>query len=148
LAIPNAAQTVLTFDSERFDSIIKDEYYGSISGTSPNLHSVAANTSRFTIPTNYEGCYFVGGTVRFAADPVGERWIIVLLNGATVIAIHSTNAVAALTTDLSIATFWNFNAGDYVELAVYQTSGAPLNVLSVGSFSPEFWICRYSNQVL
>jgi hypothetical protein len=127
-SVPNNAATALTFDLERYDSA--------------NYHSSAVNPSRLTIPSTGTGKYSVGGCASFDANVNGHRTLLVRLNGAAVIAQSLAQAVtdAAVPTTLNVATEYALFGGDYVELVVYQNSGGPLNVLSTGNYTPEFWI--------
>lgn len=127
LSIPHNTSTNLTFNSERYD-------------TDPNgeIHSTASNTGRLTCRT--AGKYLLAATVAFDANATGVRSISLLLNGASFIAqVQLPSAGSTFATSLSIATLYDLAAGDYVEVAAFQTSGGALNVL-VGStpFSPEF----------
>jgi len=121
ISIPTGALTVLTFDSERYDT--------------DSMHSTSVNTSRITI--NTAGVYILTGTVSFPANATGFRQTALRLNGGTFIA-SDVRASIATGIELIIATTWKFAAADYVELLVQQTSGAPLNVTSLSAYSLEF----------
>lgn len=114
--------TSLTFDSERFDT--------------RSLHSTSANTGRLTAPV--AGLYVITAQIEWAANGVGERDLILNLNGTTNIArsLHPTTAVG--TTAQSISTLYKLAANDYVQVVVRQTSGGNLNVTASGNYSPEF----------
>lgn len=127
LSIPNATDTVLTFNGERYD-------------TDPNgeIHSTASNTSRLTCRT--AGKYLVAASVAFAANATGSRFLRLLVNGSIYIAIVSSHGnSAALDTLLIAAAFYDLAAGDYVEADVHQTSGGALNVNSAAghAYTPE-----------
>lgn len=122
ISIPNGASTVLTFNSEHFDT--------------DTMHSTATDPSRITITT--AGRYMFDGNVSFAANATGTRGILFRVNGTTT--IKSMFVLAASTgTDLSLSGGpFALAAGAYVEMLVFQNSGAALNVEAVGSYSPEF----------
>lgn len=124
ISIPNGTLTALTFNSERFDS--------------DTMHSTAANTGRITFTT--AGGYDVGCGVAFAANATGQRDCSIRLNGTTPIA-YDARAAAPATVDtvFCISTFYEFAAGDFIEVYVFQNSGAALNVRASGNISPEFW---------
>lgn len=128
LSIATATNTILTFNSERFDP--------------SGMHSTSVNTSRITI--SEAGVYSLAAGVRFAANATGERLVNILLNGTTIIAQARTpaNAVVSAATSIGVSTLYALVAGDYVEVQVYQSSGGNLNVEVSGSFSPEFSIAR------
>ncbi len=129
LSIPDGAETVLTFNSERWDS--------------DTIHSTSSNTSRLTATT--AGLYDIGASVRFASGAGTEREVHLRLNGATDIAL-----IAPVPTGfgefLNLTRHYSLAAGDYVEVIVYQDSGGALNVVASGNFSPEFWMTRLGPQ--
>lgn len=125
-SISSATSTDLVFNSERFDS---DGY-----------HSIVSNIGRFTVPVN--GYYLIEGNIQFESNSTGIRQIVLRLNNATTLAILRVDASATSATILSLSTIYQMNAGDYVNLRVFQDSGVSLNVGAVGNYSPEFAIAR------
>lgn len=132
ISIPNVTLTALTFNTEVFDAAAPN-----------NMHDTATNTSRITVPTGGAGWYAITGTVEFAANVTGYRELRVRLNGVTNIAIQRTMPVtsAGVTHIMNIAVQYPLNVGDYVELAVAQTSGGALNVTTASDYSPSFQAC-------
>lgn len=133
ISIPNATPTVLTFNSERFDS--------------GNLHSTSSNTGRLTAPIT--GLHDICAHVLYAANITGRRETTLRLNGTTVIAIdeRQTVTVAGVFTAVSISAHYQLAAGDYVEVVVFQDSGGALNVTTAGNYSPEFSMVRLGGYV-
>lgn len=126
-SIPNATVTVLAFNSERFDT--------------DGIHDTVTNNSRLTCKT--AGKYLIIGNIHFAANATGARAIHIRLNGATFIANDGRASASATDVNvLTISTLYQLNAGDYVELTVWQNSGGALNVLSSANFSPEFMMVK------
>jgi len=119
---------MLTYDSERYDT--------------NSMHSTSSLTGRITF--NTAGLYVVNSQVFFANNPTGERFVAIVLNGATVIVRNQFGANASGGPWRAQATtIYKFAVGDYVETQVYQTSGAALNVTASPNDSPEFmatWI--------
>lgn len=124
-SIANTTETVVAFDSERFDDA--------------NYHSTSVNTGRFTIPA--PGRHHVGMHLRWAANGTGDRYAYFRLNGATNIGLFCI-AGNAFVSAMSFSTYYNFDAGDAVEVIVYQSSGGALNLTVNANHSPEFWIYR------
>jgi hypothetical protein len=124
IACASSADTVLTFNSERYDT--------------DTIHDTAANTGRLTAKT--AGKYHIAGSVMFAANGTGARGISIRLNGTTTVALVRVPAVGGGTdvTALTIDTVYDLALNDYVELVAYHTSGSSLNVSASGNFSPEF----------
>ena len=125
----------LTFNSERWDW-----------PTTP-LHSTAANTDRLTAPVS--GKYRVGAAARFASNPTNQRELYVeRFNSAGVSqGIYKHKIVPAVNgnvTDVDIHTEVDMSAGDYVKIWALQNSGAAINVLVGGRFSPEAWVSWFS----
>ncbi len=119
--ISNTTDTAITLNSERYD-------YG-------NLHSTVTNTSRLTAQAG--GVYHISASANFAANATGLRVIYIRLNGTTDICGQSSPGSASNSTSLSVNTLYYLNAGDYVEMYVYQASGGNLSINSSGNLSPE-----------
>ena len=114
---PDTGQWVtLTFNQERFDT--------------DAVHSVAANTSRFTIPANGGGLYLIG--VNINAGTSSTWGLRLLLNGGTVIAAVEHTAI-----EFNLVTLYELAATNYIEAQVYAHSN--YDVESSANFSPEFW---------
>jgi hypothetical protein len=116
--------TALTFNSERYDT--------------DNMHSLTVNTGRLT--SRRAAKYFITGHVEWAVSANLDRTIGIRLNGATRIGEHNTESFATYEVIQSVATIYDLGVGDYVELFVFQNSGAALNVLVNPYHSPEFSI--------
>lgn len=121
-SIPNNAVTILAFNSERYDTDV--------------MHDTVTNNSRITV--NKAGKYLVTANVQFDINATGRRLIGVVLNGTTEFARHAVGPSPADVTALHISTIRNLAKGDFLEVQVFQTSGAALNVTSVAQISPEF----------
>ena len=92
-----------------------------------NFHSTSTNSSRFTIPTGLGGLYVVNAFAEFASDTTGSRAMRITKNGTTsrdlLLLGASTTAWRA-----SAAQRWILAANDYIELEVWQSTGANLNL--------------------
>lgn len=123
ISIPNDDDTVVTFDSERYDT--------------SSMHSTVTNTSRIVIPV--EGVYLVTFLGSFAANAVGERTCWIRKNGKERITAQEKVAVngAAVETGIQCATQAFLEVNDYVEVIVEQESGGALNLLGTSKrYSP------------
>lgn len=127
--ISNSTWTAITFDSELFDT--------------DTIHSVSSNTSRLTCKT--KGVYTISGHIEFAEDDpaVGYRAVAIKLNGTTYIA-KVDKELCNINPCFSITTLYELAVNDYVELFVYQTSGAALDVNAQAQWSPHFAMQRIS----
>jgi hypothetical protein len=121
-SIPTAAETALTFDSERYDN--------------GGLHDNVTNNSRLT--AQKAGVYLITGHVAFAANATGKRRVNIITGGAPSIAVQERLASASDVSYLSVSTVYYLAAAAYVELYVYQDSGGSLNVSALPNRSPEF----------
>ena len=122
LSIPNAASSALTFNAERYDS--------------DSMHSTVSNTNRITCVT--AGLYRITANLYLASNATGFREAILRVNGVTQIARDNKMALTGTVTALNPTTEWRLAAGDYVEVLVFQNSGAALNVVAGASETPEF----------
>lgn len=123
--VATATDFVLSFNSERYD----------VGG----MHSTTTNTSRITIPSGGGGVYHIGGSVNWNnTDTDGIRQLVILLNGATRLAV--VEASGGVNGSMSVVSCdYKLAASDYIELLVYQNSGSIIAVNSSGNYSPEFF---------
>jgi|FLYN01.1.fsa_nt_gi hypothetical protein len=127
IPINNGAVVTVTFNSERWDT--------------DGIHSTSSNTERLTAQRT--GKYYIWAGIRFSDNGSGFRQLEVRRNGTTPIASEiRVPVVTGFGYDMTIATVYDLNAGDYVTLVAYQNSGANLNLLAVGNLSPEFLMHR------
>lgn len=123
-SIPNAADTVLLFTAERWDT--------------DAMHSTVTNTGRITCVT--AGKYLVGGTVEFAVNGTGvQRRVYIRRNGVGAVGQSFVVPQSSYVARVSVTTLVSLAVADYVELVVHQDSGGALNVVDVDQNSPEFW---------
>lgn len=122
-----AGTTVLTFDSERWDT--------------DGMHDPAAPTKLTIVRA---GTYLVFGTVAFQVDGTGSyRRASILLNGLTYIARSDRPPAPAVVRPYpSPSTAWDFVAGDYVELVAEHDATSTLTVDPVPAISAEFGAVR------
>lgn len=123
IAISNATNTALTFDSERFDN--------------GGFHSTVTNTGRLTAP--FAGVYLIGAHIAWEPNATGQRLLTLRVNGGTTFASTQNSGATANDTS-SVAAAYALAATDYVEVVVFQDSGSAKNVNTVSAISPEFWI--------
>lgn len=132
-SITSATWTSLAFNTETFDQA------GNAADT---MHDNVTNNNRLTC--RYAGVYAIWADVEFAANSTGVRYIRMRNQAAAVIASQQLNFTpgGADTTQLHLETMWAMAVNDWVEVQVWQTSGAGLNVNSAASYSPVFGMCR------
>lgn len=128
-SIPDGTFTVVTFDSERYDT--------------DTMHSTSSNTGRITFTT--AGIYNVHAQIQW--DVPGTNGFNfqaeIRLNGATIIAlVNIENANTNSFVRMEIATDYQFAAADYVELLVSQNTGGAFLVKASANSSPEFMAHR------
>jgi len=116
----------LTFNSEMSDP------YG--------MHSTSINTERVIAPLG--GWYLATGHLVFAANTTGMRGLMIQLNGATLLAVDGRNAQSSGATWISIACLSKLDAGDYLTMMGYQSSGGNLDMLYVSRYSPFFRVIK------
>jgi hypothetical protein len=132
LVVNNAADVLVPFDAELWD----------VGGFHSNL---PADQTRLTAPVS--GLYYIETNLRLTAGTgaAGARRVVeIRRNGAQIIgAIHIPDA--PVDTDVIVATLFRLDAGDFVEVNIFQTSGGPISVVPVGSASPHFMIVKVSD---
>ena len=127
--VNNVTETVLAFNSERFDTE---------SNAASTIHDTVTNNSRLTCRT--AGKYQITANIGWDSNNTGIRKLSLRLNGATTIAIvgqASTGSAMGLTSQV-ISTLYDLAVNDYVEVLAYQDSGGTRLVDVVGNYSPEF----------
>jgi hypothetical protein len=113
-SIANNTSTVLTFDTELYDT--------------DSFHSTSTNTSRITIPSGKSGYYQTKGSLRFAPDGTGVRTLSFRVNGNNEGLLSEYKGDANSTDiDTGVITFY-LNAGDYIEVFAFQNSGGALTL--------------------
>ena len=126
-AVANATDTVVLFDSERFDT--------------DTIHDVSSNTGRLTATT--AGVYIIIGHISFPTNTTGFRSVHIRAEGSTELAFE-TRAPSSNATNVSISTITNLSATDYVELLVYQSSGGSLTLPADANYQQSFAMARIS----
>jgi len=111
-SIPNATATVLTWNSESFDT--------------NSYHSTSSNTGRMTVPTT--GYYLLTGVVIMNVNATGLRVLDIKKNGSTSVSYIEVGATTAggTGTTLQFTTVLYAAANDYFEMTMYQNSGGNL----------------------
>ena len=132
-SIPNSAWTTIVFTSERWDT--------------HDMFDTSKSTVRIVVP--FDGMYLLGGQIQFAGSSTGGRFVRLLVNGATEIGMQSLlESGLAYDVRLIVVSLASLTAGSYVELQVWQNSGAALNINSFLEQSPEFWATRVADPVI
>lgn len=125
-SIPNNTNTILAFDSERYDT--------------NEMHSTTVNNSRITCKT--AGKYLIIASVLFDANTDGRRVVRIKVNSHTIIENVSLPLGDSGGSNMTASTVYELNENDYVEVEVLQTSGISLNIVANSRYSPEFMMVR------
>lgn len=129
-SISNSTWTILTFNSERWDTDI--------------IHDTSTDTDRLVCKT--AGTYLIQGHVSFASNATGMRYVGISLNSAAGLGFISPPepkaGVSGNETAFTVATTYQLAVNDYVTLQVHQGSGGSLNTVANSSYSPEFMMTR------
>ena len=112
ISIPSATYVTLTYNSEYYD----------VGG----LHSTSSNTGRMTAPV--AGKYLIISQIAWAANANGIRYQKIVKNGVSTNVLAETQLPVPGSNEqyVQIMTEVNLNAGDYVEVWVWQNSGGNL----------------------
>lgn len=126
ITIPTATWTVLTFNSELYDT--------------DNIHDTSTNPSRLTCKT--AGLYLITFNAYFVANTTGTRIFRLYLNGTTAIGQARGIPDALGYCAIPATTIYQLTVNDYVEAQVYQNSGGDLEVKANAHDTPEFMMQR------
>lgn len=112
--VPLATGTwmALQFDRETFDD---------------GLHSTSSNLSRFTVPTGRGGKYMVIAHAVFTTGAESIRQVRLRKNG-TYVEGEARLIESGAGMSVTFSTVAALNAGDYLEMLVYQNSGTTIYV--------------------
>lgn len=97
------------------------------------FHNPAANTGRLVVPAGQAGTYLIIASAAWAANATGFRRIDVNKNDATGIVSDSMAAPAIANNaydEQTCSAIVALAVGDYINMAVRQSSGGNLNLLS------------------
>jgi hypothetical protein len=86
---------------------------------------LSASPSKFTAP--YAGWHAVSAQCDFVANPTGQRTLKFVVNGTASYNKLTSNAVNGADTALAICAELYLNAGDFLEVWVWQNCGGTLN---------------------
>jgi hypothetical protein len=111
-SISNNTSTLVTWNSENFDT--------------NTFHSTSTNTSRITIPSGKAGYYLFTSYGFFGDNATGNRRLDLRKNGS-LIRSWPTPSTTATFSGLTITCLLSLAEADYIEIAVFQTSGGALS---------------------
>jgi hypothetical protein len=107
------------------------------------MHSNVTNSSRLTC--NTAGAFFITGTVQFGPNATGQRHARILLNSATELAGESLlSPDSGHPVRLTVGVQWKLAVTDFVELQVFQASGAGLSITGTQDNSPGPGPCYFA----
>jgi hypothetical protein len=113
-SIPNATETVLTFDTETFDT--------------DGFHDNSTNSGRLTVPVGKAGYYSIYFCIQWDVNATGDREVSLYINGtATGLCGSNQAGDATLYIFNNGTTTFYLAEGDYVQLTGYQDRGGALN---------------------
>lgn len=118
-SIPNTTDTIVAFPAETSDN--------------DAIHDVVTNNSRLTARTG--GVYVILGWLAYDVNNTGMRDVLIKKNGTTTLSRVSQMAVSGEISQLNVIAVVELAVGDYVELQVYQNSGAARTLQSGANLS-------------
>lgn len=126
-AMADGTWTTVTFNQEENDTNA--------------LHNPAVNPGRLTAAI--AGTYLVSGIVEVAASAINNRGIRIFKNGTYEMGKQLMAAAGSGNHALSVSALVLLGAGDYVELQIFQNSGAARNtVVALPTTAPRFSMVR------
>ena len=83
-------------------------------------------------------------TAAFASNGTGSRQALLKLNNATFLNYSTAQPTGAGTDSFSGAAQYYLNAGDYLQLIVYQSSGGALNLAGAIPYAPSLSLFKFA----
>lgn len=130
-SISDSTWTAVNFNSERFDN--------------DSIHDPVTNNTRLTCKT--AGVYQIAAHISFAHHATGCRHLTISVNGSTPYIAEQNHVPdpTAHPTHMFINTIYKLAVNDYIEILIWQNSGAPLLTYQASNSSPEFmmvWVSQ------
>ena len=119
-SIPNVSNTAISFNVSRYNT---------------NQIWDSGSPTRLTCKT--AGKYLIGGCFRFEGNTVGNRFLIILLNGVSQIVVGESTGSSTIS---NASCVYSLAVNDYVQMIAFQNSGQSLNILYEPLFTPEFYM--------
>ena len=110
LSLTNNASTLITFNSESFDT--------------DAFHSTGTNTSRFTIPSGKNGKYLVTFTGLIEAMVASSKIVPEIRKNGSNVGLTVTQCSYIEDGQAFITGIFDLVATDYIEVAIYQNKGS------------------------
>jgi len=128
-SVPSGTPTIIGWDSESFDT--------------DSMHDNVTLFTRLIVPAGLTGRWRVEAQVGFAANATGTRAVWITVNGVSTRWTQSENPVNSASAGVGLYTSRELmlNAGDYVELVGFQSSG--INIGVVTSTTSDFFAATY-----
>ncbi|MEU5043142.1 hypothetical protein [Streptomyces griseorubiginosus] len=128
IATGSASDVAVTLDTEDYDS--------------DNGHSTVTNSSRYTVQV--AGVYLIMATASFPTNSTGNRKLGININGTNARGgVFQGPAMASNSWSACVSVEQALVVGDYIEMAVWQTSGGPLSLnAGGGGFGPTL-MCHW-----
>lgn len=123
-AVSTGTITTLTLNTELYDPWA--------------MHDTSTNASRLTV--SKPGVYSIGASLEWEPNATGVRALYLYLNGSTYLGYSLHDAASAFQTAHTVTVEYALNAGDYVEMRCYQSSGGMLNSTGTGVYGCSLWM--------
>lgn len=122
-SIPNDILTAIDFTTAAAGSFDRGAFF-----TAP---------STFTIPSS--GIYIFGGTVSFADNTTGTRYVDIIKNDTTIIASSESSSNAGSTHFVTLSSSAPLFGTETLKMRVRQASTGALDIVVSAEQSPVFW---------
>lgn len=128
LNVPNNATTIITFDTERWQTVA-------------GMHSTVTNPSRLMPPSS--GLYTISACVTWGGGStgVGVCTAAVRIDGSSFVAYTQDKDPGLLIQNVS-AQYYFRSTSQYAELAVAQGSGSTKSISVSADYSPDFMMTK------
>lgn len=126
LNIANTTWTYIPFNTVHIDT--------------DGMANLGANPTRISIRT--AGVYQVGCVIQWETDGGGYRRATIRLNRLSYVDRDNRTPPPGVATVNHCINLYEFEVGDYIEVRVYQNSGAVIAQDGIVQYTPVFWAVR------
>lgn len=109
LSFANNTETIITYDSEYFDT--------------HGFHESVTNPSRITIPTGYGGKYLISAANRWVQNSNGSRNMNLYVNNNSVVDMMNLPGNSVTLSYCFRSLIYTLNAGDFIQIRASQNTG-------------------------
>lgn len=130
--VPYVRVTLITTAQSIPNNSVEEVEWNNEQSDAFGFHDNSTNPERLTVPSGCGGVYVISAAMEFAFNVSGRRAMLIRKNGNTV-GQQEWQANSNDKTYMSISAIIDLDAGDYITIGVFQSSGGSLDTGSLPS---------------